>query len=184
MTVNGKHALGRLIEKVQQDNGWSDRDLADRAQSMKLELGKSNWSRLKNQPVLTFKPSHITGLALVLNQTETAVATAALASMGIELEGYQDGNVAAAVRNSSELSTRDKNVMLAVFRELAKESDGYVHPPIAQTGVSPVTDISTRQQKPMDPKQKGFAADDTQPAATKEREVDDVQRHPDDDAQQ
>ncbi len=117
--MNSKHPLGQLIEKVQRDNGWSDRDLAARAQSMELDLGKSNWSRLKNQPVLTFKPSHIKGLALVLKQTETTVARAALASMGIDLEGYQDGDVPAAVRNNGELSDRDKRVLLAVFRELA-----------------------------------------------------------------
>ena len=117
--MNSKHPLGKLIEKVQRDNGWSDRDLAARAQSMELDLGKSNWSRLKNQPVLTFKPSHIKGLALVLKQTETTVAKAALASMGISLEGYQDGDVLAAVRNNAELSDRDKRVLLAVYRELA-----------------------------------------------------------------
>lgn len=158
--MNGKHALGRLIEKVQQENGWSDRDLADRAQSMNLELGKSNWSRLKNQPVLTFKPSHITGLALVLNQTETTVATAALASMGIQLEGYQDGDVVAAVRNSSELSKRDKNVMLAVFRELAKEVSADA-PPITRAGESPVTDLNQRRRQKLDPRAEDLAADDS-----------------------
>ena len=117
--MNSKHPLGQLIERVQLDNGWSDRDLAARAQSLDLDLGKSNWSRLKNQPVLTFKPAHIKGLALVLQQTETTVARAALESMGIELEGYQDGNVPAAVRNSPELSGRDKRILLAVFNELA-----------------------------------------------------------------
>lgn len=120
--MNSKHQLGQLIERVQQDNDWSDRDLAQRAQSMNLDLGKSNWSRLKNQPVLTFKPTHIRGLALVLEQTETAVASAALGSMGLTLAGYQDGNVEAAIRNNSELSKRDKRVMLAVFTELAREA--------------------------------------------------------------
>ena len=120
--MNGKHALGKLIEKVQHENGWTDRKLAERAQSSSYGLGKSNWSRLKNQPVKTFKPEHVKGLALILNQTETAVSRAILESMGIQLEGYQDGDVESAVRNNSELSRRDKNVMLAVFRELAKEN--------------------------------------------------------------
>lgn len=127
--MNSKHPLGQLIEKVQRDNSWSDRDLAARAQSMELDLGKSNWSRLKNQPVLTFKPAHIKGLALVLKQTETTVAKAALASMGIELEGYQDGDVPAAVRNNPDLSDRDKRVLLAVFKELARTEPAPVSTP-------------------------------------------------------
>ncbi|MFJ7748671.1 hypothetical protein ACIQXM_01795 [Arthrobacter sp. NPDC097144] len=130
--MNSKHPLGQLIEKVQQDNGWSDRDLAARAQSMELDLGKSNWSRLKNQPILTFKPSHIKGLALVLKQTETTVARAALASMGIDLEGYQDGDVKAAVRNNAELSARDKRVLLAVYRELSATSESALNDDLAQ----------------------------------------------------
>ena len=85
---------------------------------MNLDLGKSNWSRLKNQPVLTFKPAHIKGLALVLKQTETTVARAALESMGIHLQGYQDGDVAAAVENNASLSNRDKRILLSLFHEL------------------------------------------------------------------
>lgn len=119
--MNGKHALGILIEKVQRELNWSDRDLAQRAQHAGLELGKSNWSRLKNQPVRTFKPAHVKGLAIVLGQTETVVATAILSSMGIELEGYQDGNIASAVRNNTNLSNRDKRVMLSVFEALTAE---------------------------------------------------------------
>lgn len=47
------------------------------------------------------------------------MARAALASSGIDLEGYQDGDVKAAVRNNAELSARDKRVLLTVYRELS-----------------------------------------------------------------
>jgi hypothetical protein len=148
--VNSKHPLGQLIEKVQRDNGWSDRDLAARAQSMELDLGKSNWSRLKNQPVLTFKPSHIKGLALVLKQTETTVARAALASMGIDLEGYQDGDVKAAVRNNAELSERDKRVLLAVYRELSEHPEPALDEDLAQNMLGLAAHTGNRRIGPDD----------------------------------
>lgn len=144
--MNSRHPLGGLIERIQSKNDWSDRDLADRATRMKLEIAKSNFSRLKNQPLVSIKGSLIKGLAQVLDVSEAVVAQAALASLGVTLDSEAD-SLDTAVRRSVDLTERDRRIVAAVLNTMRmEESDGNVSTaPITRAGESPASSDETTQ---------------------------------------
>ncbi|MBD4504546.1 hypothetical protein GUG79_25875, partial [Xanthomonas citri pv. citri] len=80
------HSLGLLIASAQERNGWSLRDLAARADRAGYDLSHASFARLKSTPVTSIKGENITMLALVLKVPVAHVATAALESMGVELD--------------------------------------------------------------------------------------------------
>ncbi|MEG9248047.1 hypothetical protein V6S67_08115 [Arthrobacter sp. Soc17.1.1.1] len=149
--MNSRHPLGDLIERVQEKNGWSDRDLADRAGRMNLEIAKSNFSRLKNQPLNSIKGSLIKGLAEVLDISESRVAQAALASLGVDL-GPADDSLDVAVRRSLDLSERDRRIINAVLTTMRTEERGgnVSTAPITRAGESPAPSNTDTTQDDVD----------------------------------
>lgn len=105
--VTKKHPLGGLIQAVQQANGWSDRDLELRAGGLP-GMGKSNLSKLKNQPIRSVRGSTIKNLARLLAVPERLVARATLASLEdpIDLEEEIDLREAIAAAPNLDASTK------------------------------------------------------------------------------
>lgn len=123
--MNQRHELGELIASVQAKNGWSDRDLERRADKLELRSSKSNFSRLKNQPLISVKGSLIKDLSVLLSVSEKTVADAALASMGVSID-RDSVSLEDAVRSEPNLSERDQHIALGVV-ELLKRDEGQEH---------------------------------------------------------
>lgn len=112
--MNEMHPLGKLIQASQDRNGWSTRDLQRMAGMRGFNMTHSNFSRLKNDEIVSIKGSIIKLLAEVLGLPETKVARAAMASMGVDLQ-IDEVAVDAAVRNSNEFSERDRRIITSVL---------------------------------------------------------------------
>lgn len=108
--MNALHPLGELIQAAQDKNGWSTRDLQRRAEDLGLDMKHSNFSRLKNQDLVSIKGTVIHALANVLQVPVHRVAQAAMASMGVEVPASQPV-LEDVVRDSPEFSTRDRLII-------------------------------------------------------------------------
>jgi len=138
--MNQRHELGELIASVQAANGWSDRDLERRADKLELGASKSNFSRLKNQPLISVKGSLIKDLSVLLSVSEKTIADAALASMGVRID-RDHVSLEDAVRSEPELSERDQRIALGIVDLLKREGgEGNASPTLRQAGVSPAQD--------------------------------------------
>ncbi len=116
VAMNDMHSLGRLIASAQERNGWSLRDLAARAEREGYDMSHTSFARLKSTPVTSIKGENITMLALVLKVPVAHVATAALESMGVELDSALHPSVLDVVQESPDLSTYDQELLSAVLR--------------------------------------------------------------------
>lgn len=137
--MNQRHELGELIASVQAANGWSDRDLERRADKLELGASKSNFSRLKNQPLISVKGSLIKDLSALLSLSEKTIADAALASMGVHIE-RDHVSVEDAVRSEPNLSERDQRIALGLVDLLKREGGEGIEDdptPLTRAGVSP-----------------------------------------------
>lgn len=114
--MNDMHSLGQLIASAQERNGWSLRDLAARAERAGYDMSHTSFARLKSTPVTSIKGENITMLALVLKVPVAHVATAALESMGVELDSALHPSVLDVVQESPDLSTYDQELLTAVLR--------------------------------------------------------------------
>lgn len=125
--MNDMHSLGRLIASAQERNGWSLRDLAARAEREGYDMSHTSFARLKSTPVTSIKGENITMLALVLKVPVAHVATAALESMGVELDSALRPSVLDVVQESPDLSTYDQELLSAVLRVMLdrRRTDGH-----------------------------------------------------------
>lgn len=133
VAMNDMHSLGRLIASVQERNGWSLRDLAARAERAGYDTSHTSFARLKSTPVTSIKGENITMLALVLKVPVDHVATAALESVGVELDSALHPSVLDVVQESTDLSTYDQELLTAVLRVMldrrrTDHHDEYDHP--------------------------------------------------------
>ncbi|GGJ74590.1 hypothetical protein GCM10007173_36970 [Glutamicibacter ardleyensis] len=136
-------------------NSWSLRALSSRADSLGFKMSHSNFGRLKDEPVSSMKGETIKMLARVLKVSETRVASAVLASMGITPGSDDDQQgLVDFVRTSSEVSARDQRILLSVIdamREDESETNGQqgnydAHPPRPLRSVAPTSDTSQGQK--------------------------------------
>lgn len=118
--MNDMHSLGRLIAEAQERNGWSLRDLAARAEREGYDMSHTSFARLKSTPVTSIKGENITMLALVLKVPVTHVATAALESMGVQLNSALQPSVLDVVQDSPDLSTYDQELLTALLRVMVE----------------------------------------------------------------
>lgn len=116
VAMNDVHSLGRLIASAQERNGWSLRDLAARAEHAGYDMSHTSFARLKSTPVTSIKGENITMLALVLKVPVAHVATAALESMGVELDSALHPSILDVVQESPDLSMYDQELLTAVLR--------------------------------------------------------------------
>ena len=84
------------------------------AEQRGYNMTHSNFSRLKNEDVVSIKGSIIKLLSEVLGLPETKIARAAMASMGVDLQ-IDEVAVDDAVRNSDEFSERDRRIITSVL---------------------------------------------------------------------
>jgi hypothetical protein len=126
VSVNERHPLGRLIESIQHQNGWSDRDLQDRADRLGLDMSKSNFSRIKNNPVKAVRGSFIRELSSVLGVPQRVVSDAALASMGVEVSS-DPGKAEEAIQRDVSIPGHDRRLMLALLKAMRQESQDDRH---------------------------------------------------------
>ncbi|MBY0170244.1 hypothetical protein ACWDYA_13025 [Micrococcus luteus] len=125
--MNDMHSLGRLIASAQERNGWSLRDLAARADRAGYDMSHTSFARLKSTPVTSIKGENITMLALVLKVPVAHVATAALESMGVELDSALHPSVLDDVQESPDLSTYDQELLTAVLQVMLDRRRTYHH---------------------------------------------------------
>lgn len=115
--MTDKHPLGRLITRVQETQGWSDRDLAERS-APSHPLSKTRVGDLKNKPVTSIKARTIRTLAYALNVPERLVAEAALESMGIELRLDRPAEVMDVLAADATLSARDRFLIGTLLEQM------------------------------------------------------------------
>lgn len=152
--VNSKHTLGALISSIQEANGWSDQEVADRAARLGHALSKSNVGRVRNEPVVSIKAGLIQGLAAGLDIPVRQVVQAALQSMDLPgLRDYESSSPEDAIRRDPTLSDRDRRLLLSQLEVLrldnssptravqrAGEDRGQRSAPMNPAGESPAPD--------------------------------------------
>lgn len=127
--MNELHPLGKLIQAAQDREGWSTRDLERVAERKGYSMRHSNFSRLKIEPVVAIKATQIRVLASVLGVSEEAVAIAAIASIGAEIDAHAS-TLEDSLRLSTDLINRDQRLVLALVSAMRNEesgSDGQLH---------------------------------------------------------
>lgn len=153
--MNEIHPLGELLQEVMDRNGWSLRALSSRADSLGFKMSHSNFGRLKDEPVSSMKGETIKMLARVLKVSETRVASAVLASMGITPGSDDDQRgLVDFVRTSSEVSARDQRILLSVIDAMREDESGTngqqgnqdSNPPKPLRSVAPTSDTSQGQK--------------------------------------
>lgn len=110
--------LGDLIEEVRSLNGWSQQQVADRANKALGErlLSKQNVSRLAAEyPLTSVTRKSIQALAAGLGVSPDRVALAAFQSMGFRPPAV-DLSPAEAIARDSSLSADTRNALLAILR--------------------------------------------------------------------
>lgn len=118
-----RHQLAALIQSVEDANGWSDPDVAERARHRGHTISKSNISRLRLDPVRSIKGDSIRALAAGLGISPLDIADAALASMGIQRANSAGDDVEAAIRRDPVLAESQRRMLLALLREMKVSDD-------------------------------------------------------------
>lgn len=113
-----RHQLAALIQSVEDANGWSDPDVAERARQRGHKISKSNISRLRLEPVRSIKGDAIQALAAGLGISPLDIADAALASMGIHRTNASQTDVESAIRRDPILAESQRRMLLALLREM------------------------------------------------------------------
>ncbi|GLB62710.1 hypothetical protein NCCP2495_05880 [Dietzia sp. NCCP-2495] len=127
-----RHQLAALIQSVEDANGWSDPEVAERARQRGHTISKSNISRLRLEPVRSIKGDAIKALAAGLGISPLDIADAALASMGIHRSNAADNDVETAIRRDPLLADSQRRMLLALLREMKgthDEDQGTQDPP-------------------------------------------------------
>lgn len=136
VAVNELHPLGKLIQTAQDRENWSTRDMERAAERHGYSMKHSNFSRLKIEPVVTIKATQIKVLASVLGVSEQTVAMAAIASMGVDMDSHAT-TLEDSLRQSTELSTRDRSLILALVSAMQNEDSGSNGQPEPETSSAP-----------------------------------------------
>ncbi|MFI8590154.1 hypothetical protein [Dietzia maris] len=118
-----RHQLAALIQSVEDANGWSDPDVAERARQRGHKISKSNISRLRLEPVRSIKGDAIQALAAGLGISPLDIADAALASMGIHRTNASQTDVESAIRRDPILAESQRRMLLALLREMKGNPD-------------------------------------------------------------
>lgn len=118
-----RHQLAALIQSVEDANGWSDPEVAERARQRGHQISKSNISRLRLEPVRSIKGDAIKALAAGLGISPLDIADAALASMGIHRANASQTDVETAIRRDPVLAESQRRMLLALLREMKGASD-------------------------------------------------------------
>jgi hypothetical protein len=112
------HQLGKLIQRIQDENGWSNVDVANRAIERGHSTSKQSIGEYKNKPVKSIGARQIHLLAEALGVAPMTVVRAAAESMGIQdhLEGEDE--LTTVVRTTTDLSERDKRLVMSLLNAM------------------------------------------------------------------
>lgn len=109
------HPLGKLIQSIQEENGWSNVDIANRAIERGHNSSKQSVSEYKNKPVVSVTARQINMLSAALGVAPMTVVRAAAESMGIQDNKAGEDELADVVRTTTELSERDKRLVMSLL---------------------------------------------------------------------
>lgn len=123
MPMQPRHQLAALIQAVEDANGWSDPEVAERARQRGHTISKSNISRLRLEPVRSIKGDAVKALAAGLGISPLDIADAALASMGIQRTNTSRTDVEAAILRDPVLAESQRRMLLALLREMRGTTD-------------------------------------------------------------
>lgn len=115
------HPLGVLMRTVREANGWSYRDVAERAEARGHKLSKSGVEFLEKTPPASMSIERVTALADALMLPERQIVAAFLASMGYAPE-RDTSTVEDAIRADGRLSTEDRQLLLDTLASLRKRT--------------------------------------------------------------
>lgn len=131
-------ALARLINDVKEANGWSDYDLARRAERAGHQISKSKIADMRTAGVTTIVPDRIRALAAALDLPVTEVLRAALETVSLPA-GPGSGSVEQAIQRDPALSALAKRQLLAMLKEARRPPAETQHAGMSGTADPPAT---------------------------------------------
>ncbi|PWH05221.1 hypothetical protein DEO23_14165 [Brachybacterium endophyticum] len=122
--MNALHPLGQLIQSVEDSRGWTLREIARRIDERTgRTISHAYVARLKKKPISSITYETIHALAVGLDVPERLVGAAALETMGVRDLDQPEAGAAVAIARDSDLSTRDRRILLAAVREMQDATD-------------------------------------------------------------
>lgn len=135
--VNAMHQLGKLIQRIQDENGWSNVDIANRAIERGHRTSKQSIGEYKNKPVVSITARQINLLSDALGVAPMTVVRAAAESMGIQDQLDGEDELEQVIRTTTELSERDKRLVMSLLDAMradeASERDTEDQQPVSGT---------------------------------------------------
>lgn len=124
MAVNRKHALATLIEEVKAEQGWSDRDLAQRARIAGYPMSHQRINQIyTDNPIKTIVPNNLRALAAALELPLPRIVQAAITAAGLPPIGPPaDWSPETAVKLDPELSSQAKRMLLGLIDSARTET--------------------------------------------------------------
>lgn len=117
------HPLSRLIQSVEDGQGWTDREVSRRITAAGHSMSHSYIGKLKNKPIQSVNASMVQTLAIGLGVPETVVAEAALASMGVHIDTSSSAGLDVAIATEEALTDRDKRLLRSLVKEMRTDGE-------------------------------------------------------------
>ncbi|ATG51136.1 hypothetical protein CFK38_06035 [Brachybacterium vulturis] len=125
--MNVPHSLSQLIQSVEDSKGWTLREIARRVERSGRTMSHACVARLKRKPIRSITYETIHALSVGLDLSGPVVAKAVLESMDVHDIGTAETGAAVAIARDSDLSERDRKILLAVVREMQSERSDEDH---------------------------------------------------------
>lgn len=117
------HPLSRLIQSIEDGQGWTDREVSRRIEAAGHKMSHSYIGKLKNHPIQSVTAGMVQALAAGLGVSETVVATAALESMGVHIDTSREAGLDVAITTESSLTDYDKRLLRSVVKEMRSNGE-------------------------------------------------------------
>lgn len=121
--MNAPHPLSRLIQSVEDGQGWTDREVSRRIEVAGHKMSHSYIGKLKNHPIQSVTASMVQTLAIGLRVPETVVAKAAMESMGVHIDTSSSAGLDVAIANEPSLTDYDKRLLRSVVKEMRTDGE-------------------------------------------------------------
>lgn len=117
------HPLSQLIQSIEDGQGWTDREVSRRIAAAGYKMSHSYIGKLKNHPIQSVNASMVQTLAIGLGVSETVVAEAALASMGVRIDTGSSAGLDVAIATEEALTDRDKRLLRSLVKEMRTDEE-------------------------------------------------------------
>lgn len=121
--MNAPHPLSRLIQSIEDGQGWTDREVSRRIEVAGHKMSHSYIGKLKNHPIQSVTASMVQTLAIGLRVPETVVAKAAMESMGVHIDTSSSAGLDVAIANEPSLTDYDKRLLRSVVKEMRTDGE-------------------------------------------------------------